>query len=233
MILKDAPIIDLRGIAAEHFAGLESVQNVRTVILDESNADAFMRVPRVDVRSHVIVKRDEQLIIGQQEFDDALLSTLADGTRLVLLGQALIEGFTPSLFLQKVDRLRLYGQALYADAVSAGAFLSRTVRLQGQLLPMPHRAHRWIGSTTLTLDRLRSLAHRPVVSIGTITIDPQVAAADIVEHLVSIVQIGEVKGLEAAVCALLARCTVRLGTVSLSQTQTTPAGHPALRVVSA
>jgi hypothetical protein len=233
MIIKDAPIVDLRGIAAGHFAGLERVENVRTVILDTSNADAFMRVPRVDVRSHVIVQPDEQVIIGQQEFDDLLLSGLADGTRLVLLGQALIDGFTPELFLRKVDRLRLFGQALYADTVSAGAFLSRTERLQGQLLPMPCGAQRWIGSNTLTVNRLRSLAQRPLVSIGTITIDPQVDPSDINEHLVSMVQIGEVKGRESAVCALLARCTVRLGTVSLSQEQTKPAGPSALRVVSA
>ena len=231
MTIKDVPILDLRGVPVEQLANVEQVQNVRTIVLDAQNAEAFMRIPRVNVRSHLIVKPDESLFTGQIDLNDPYLSRMQDDTSCVLLGQALIDGFTISLFLRKVRSIRIYGQVLYADAASAGALLSRTERLQGQLLWMPRHSRRWIGATHLDVERLQSLNGKPVVSIGPITIDPQVTVADITSLVPAMTQIGEIKGREDVVCALLSRCKTRLGNYSLSQAQTTPVSHPALRVV--
>ena len=94
MILKDVPILDLRGIAVDRIAQIDRIENVRTVVLDPRNADAFMRVSRADVRSHIIVGDDELLCTGQIEFDDVYLAGLPDRTACVLLGQGLVDGFT-------------------------------------------------------------------------------------------------------------------------------------------
>lgn len=214
-IIRDAPILDLRTISAEAIAKIDRVENVRTVVLNSENAEAFMRIPRVDVRSHLIIKPDETFSVGQIEFTDSYLEKLPDNTKLVVLGHALIDGFTIPLFLKKIQSIRIYGQILHSDSKSAGALLSRLERLQGQLLTMRPNAIRWIGSTYLDTNLLESIGGRPVVSIGTITIDPRVTPRDITESINSMAQIGEVRGREETTCALLSICARRLGSYSL------------------
>jgi hypothetical protein len=214
-VIRDLPILDLRAISPEDIDKIDRVENVRTVVLNRDNAEAFMRIPRNDVRSHLIVKPDETLSIGQYEFGDSYLEKLADNTRLVVLGHTLIDGFTIPLFLQKVRSIRIYGQVLYSHGKSAGALLSRLERLQGQLLAMAPAAVRWIGTTYLDADLLKSVAGRPVASIGPITVDRGVTAQDIIGSIPSMVQIGELKGKEDAICALLSVCRRRLGSYSL------------------
>lgn len=215
-IIRDLPILDLRAISAEAISNIDRVENVRTVVLTSENAEAFMQIPRVDVRSHLIIKPEETLTIGQIEFNDSYLNTLPENTKLVVLGHALIDGFTIPLFLKKIQSIRMYGQVLYSHSKSAGAFLSRLERLQGQLLMMWPNAIRWIGSTYLDTNLLESISGRPLASIGRITIDPRITVSDIRENIISMVQIGEIKGREETICALLSVCTRRLGTYSLS-----------------
>jgi len=214
--IRDMPILDLRAISAEAVSKIDLVENVRTVVLSTENAEAFMGIPRVEVRSQLIVKPEETLTIGQIEFNDSFLSTFPENTKLVLLGHAIIDGFTTALFLKNIKSLRMYGQVLYSDSESVGALMARLERLQGQLLQMRPNAIRWIGSTYLDTQRLESIAGRPVVSIGPITIDPRVTANDITEHISSMVQIGELNGREEAICALLSVCDRRLGPYTLS-----------------
>jgi hypothetical protein len=79
---------------------------------------------------------------------------------------------------------------------------------------MRQNSARWIGSTHLDANLLESVRGRSVVSIGTVTIDPRVAVSDITESIDSMVQIGEVRGKEESICALLSLCTRRLGSYS-------------------
>lgn len=215
-IIRDLPILDLRAISVEAISTIDLVENVRTVVLSSENAEAFMRIPRVDVRSHLIIQSGETLVIGQIEFNDSYLDELSDDTRLVVLGHILIDGFTIPLFLKKIQSIRVYGQVFYSDSKSAGALLSRLERLQGQLLLMRPNAIRWIGSTYLNTELLKSTRGCPVISIGTITIDPGVTASDITENINSMAQLGEIKGREETICALLSVCTQRLGSYSLA-----------------
>lgn len=215
-IIRDLPILDLRAISAEALSNIDSVENVRTVVLSTENAEAFMGIDRVEVRSHLIIKPDETLFIGQIEFGDDFLGRLQENTQLVILGHALVDSFSIPLFLQKVQNLRMYGQVLYSDSKCAGAIMSRLGRLQGQLLQMRPNAVRWIGSTYLDANLLASVSGRPVVSIGPITIDPKVNADDVTRSIDSMVQIGEVRGREESVCALLSVCDRRLGSYSLA-----------------
>jgi len=215
-VIKDLPILDLRTVSAEAISKIDLVENVRTVVLSTENAEAFMRIPRVEVRSHLIIKPDETLSIGQIEFNDRFLNGLPDNTKLVVLGHAIIDGFTIPLFLDKIQSLRIYGQVLYSDLRSAGALTARLERLQGQLLRMQPNAIRWIGQTYLDAHLLETISGRPIASIGPITIDPRVAVTDITERISSMVQIGEIIGREEAICALLSVCDRRLGTCTLS-----------------
>lgn len=215
-VIRDLSILDLRTVSAEAISNIDLVENVRTVVLSSENAEAFMRIPRVDVRSHLIIKPDETLVIGQIEFNDDYLDTLSDNTNLVVLGHALVDGFTIPLFFKNIQRMRMYGQVVYSDSKSIGALLSRLERLQGQLLQMSPGATRWIGSTRLDTSLLESIRRRPVVSIGPISIDPRVSVTDITDNIGSMVQIGEINGREEAICALLSVCNRRLGTYMLS-----------------
>jgi hypothetical protein len=216
-VIRDLPILDLRGVSTEAISKIDLVENVRTVVLDSENSEAFMQIPRVEVRSHLILKSDETLSIGQLEFDDNFLDGFPDNTRLVVLGHAFIEDFTIPLFLKKIRSLRIYGQVLYSNSRSVGALMARLERLQGQLLRMQPNAIRWIGETYLDTPILQTIVGRPVVSIGPITIDPRVAVSDITEGINSMVQIGEIIGREETICALLSRCDRRLGTCTLSE----------------
>jgi hypothetical protein len=211
-IIKDLPILDLREVSIDAISKIASVENVKTVVLNTENAEAFMKVPRVEVRSHLIVQPDESLFIGQIEFDDSFLSALSENTKLVILGHLLIDGFSTSLFNERIQGLRVYGQIFYADKISVGALLARLERLQGQLLRMQRNAVRWIGVTTLTASRLASLAGQPVIGIGTINIDPSLTPEDITSGINSMVHIGEITGPEESICALLSVCDRRLGT---------------------
>ena len=56
------------------------------------------------------------------------------------------------------------------------------------------------------------LAGRPVLSIGTMTVDPQLTAKEIREGISSMVHIGEITGSEEAVAAVFSVCDRRLGT---------------------
>jgi hypothetical protein len=215
-VIKDLPILDLRNVLPSVLENVERVENVRSVVLAPEQVEAFMRVSRVNVRSHLIVTPEETLAIGQIEFNDTYFDSLADGTRLVVLGHLFVDGFTPELFLRKVGGLRMYGQIFYSDKHSAGLILSRLTRLQGQLLSMSPQAIRWIGSTYLDTKLLREVASRPVVSVGPIVVDPQLEAADIQSGFSSVTQIGEILGKEPQVCAVLSVCRNRLGPYSLS-----------------
>lgn len=211
-IIKDLPILDLREASIDAISMIASVENVKTVVLSTENAEAFMKVPRVEVRSHLIVQPDESLFIGQIEFNDSFLSQLSENTKLVILGHLLIDGFSTSLFNERVQGVRVYGQIFYADKRSVGALLARLERLQGQLLRMQPNAVRWIGVTTLTAGKLASLAGQPVIGIGTVNIDPDLTPEDITSGISSMVHIGEITGPEESICALLSVCDRRLGT---------------------
>jgi len=214
-VIKDLPILDLRGISPAAISLIDLVENVRTVVLDNENAEAFMRIPREEVRSHLIINSDETLSIGQLEFNDGFLEQFPDNTKLVVLGHTIVDGFSIPLFLKKIKNLRIYGQVLYSDSKSVGALLARLERLQGQVLRMKPDAIRWIGPTYLDTNALEAVSGRPIVSIGPITIDHGVGTQDITSTINSMVHIGEMIGREEAICALLSVCDRRLGTYSL------------------
>lgn len=215
--IKDVPILDLRAVASEAISQIDLVENVKTVVLSTENVEAFMEVPRVEVRSHLIIHPDETLFIGQIEFNDSFLNQLSENTKLVILGHVLIDGFSIPLFHERILSLRVYGQIIYANARSAAALLARLERLQGQLIRMRPNSIRWIGVTNLNADRLEAVSGRPVVSIGPIKIDSDLRATDITERIPSMVQIGEIIGREEAVCALFSVCDRRLGTYRVAQ----------------
>jgi hypothetical protein len=215
-VIRDLPILDLRSISTADIGKIERVENVRTVVLNPANAEAFMRVPRTDVRSHLIIKDDEILHIGQIEFNDKFLETLADNTSLVVLGHIFVDGFTPELFFRKIQAMRMYGQVLYSHTKSVGALLSRLERLQGQLLQMPPNSIRWVGATYLDKTLLDSVSGYSIVSIGMLTLDPKVTLNDLTSHLKSMVQIGELKGKEETISAFLAVCNRRLGPCTIA-----------------
>lgn len=210
--IRNIPILDLRSVSAEAISNIDLVENVKTVVLSTENVEAFMEVPRIEVRSHLIIHPDETLYIGQIEFNDIFLSQLPENTKLVILGHVLIDGFTIPLFLERIKTFRVYGQIVYADAKSAGALLARLERLQGQLLRMRSNSVRWIGVTEVNADKLASVSGQSVVSIGPVTIAADVAPADIIQNVDSMVQIGELFGSEEALCALFSVCDRRLGT---------------------
>jgi hypothetical protein len=211
-IIKDLPILDLREVSIDAISRIASVENVKTIVLSTENAEAFMKVPRVEVRSHLIVQPDESLFIGQIEFNDSFLSQLSKNTKLVILGHLLIDGFSTSLFNERIQGLRVYGQIFYADKRSVGALLARLDRLQGQLLRMQPNAVRWIGVTNLTASKLAGLAGQPVIGIGPVNIDPGLTPEDITSGISSMVHIGEITGPEESICALLSVCDRHLGT---------------------
>ena len=215
--IKDVPILDLRAVASEAIAQLDLVENVKTVVLSTDNVEAFMEVPRVEVRSHLIIHPEESLFIGQIEFNDHFLNQLAENTKLVILGHVLIDGFNIQLFHERISSLRVYGQIIYADARSAAALLARLERLQGQLIKMQPDSVRWIGLTNLNAKKLETVSGKPVVSIGPINIDADLPPSDIIKHIPSMVQIGEILGPEEAVSALFSVCDRRLGTYRIAR----------------
>lgn len=210
--IRDIPILDLRSVSVEAIAKIDSVENVKTIVVSTENVEAFMEVPRVEVRSHLIIHPEEKLFIGQIEFNDRFLDQLPQNTKLVILGHIMIDGFNVELFQDRIQSLRSYGQIIYADARSAGVLLARLERLQGQLLRMRPNSVRWIGTTNVTAERLETLSGRPVLSIGPLNLDPDLPPAEITEHISSMVQIGEIFGPEEAICALFSVCDRRLGT---------------------
>jgi hypothetical protein len=214
-VIRDLPILDLRTISVEAIGHIERVENVRTVVLNSDNAEAFMRVPRADVRSHLIIKNDETLFIGQIEFNDEFLHTLRDNTKLVVLGHVFVDSFTLSTFRTKILSMRMYGQVLFSDSQKVGAVLSRLERLQGQLLQMEPNSIRWIGSTYLDKVLLESVSGCSIASIGVLTLDHKLTLNDFTTHIKSMVQIGELKGKEETICSLLSVCGRRLGPYSL------------------
>ena len=216
-VIRNIPILDLRSVSAEAIAKVDLVENVKTVVLSTENAEAFMEVPRVEVRSHLIIHPDETLFIGQIEFNDTFLNQLPENTKLVILGHVLIDGFTIPLFRERVAAFRVYGQIVYADEKSAGAVLARLERLQGQLLRMRPDSVRWIGSTEVNADKLASVSGRSVLSIGPVKINPEVTATNITRNIDSMVQIGELFGSEEALCALFSVCDRRLGTYCVTE----------------
>lgn len=216
-VIRNIPILDLRSVSADAISRVDLVENVKTVVLSTENVEAFMEVPRVEVRSHLIIHPDETLFIGQIEFNDSFLSQLPEHTKLVILGHVLIDGFTIPLFLERIKIFRVYGQIVYAEARSAGAVLARLERLQGQLLRMRPDSVRWIGSTEVNADKLASVSGRSIISIGPLAINPAVAATDITRNIDSMVQIGELFGPEEALCALFSVCDRRLGTYCITE----------------
>ncbi|HJP92575.1 MAG TPA: hypothetical protein VJ875_11515 [Pyrinomonadaceae bacterium] len=211
-ILREVPILDLREVSIDAISMIKLVENVKTVVVSTENVEAFMKVPRVNVRSHIIVHPDESLFFGQIEFNDSFLSKLPENTKVVILGHLLMDGFSTSLFNERVQGLRMYGQIFYADKRSVGALLARLERLQGQLLRMQPNAVRWIGEINLTPSKLGSLAGRPVIGIGPLNIDPGLTPEDIKSGISSMVHIGEISGPEESICALFSVCDRHLGT---------------------
>jgi hypothetical protein len=197
-IIREVPILDLREVSIDAISMIKLVENVKTVIVSTENVEAFMKVPRVNVRSHIIVHPDESLFIGTIEFNDSFLSKLPENTKVVFLGHLLVDGFSTRLFNERVKGMRMYGQIFYADKGSVGALLARLERLQGQLLRIQPNAARWIGEINLTASRLASLACQPVISIGPINIDPGLTPEDIKSGISSMVHIGEISGRKKA-----------------------------------
>ena len=214
-IIRDVPILDLRNVSIDAISMIKAVENVKTIVLSTENVEAFMKVSRDEVRSHLIVHPDESLFIGQIEFNDSFLSEIPENTKVVILGHLLIDGFSTSLFNERVQSLRHYGQIFYSDKRSAGALLARLERLQGQLLRMKPNAVRWLGATNLTASKLASLAGQPVIGIGPLNIDPDLTPEDIKSGISSMVHIGDISGPEESICALLSVCNQHLGNYAI------------------
>lgn len=220
--IRDVPILDLREIPTRLFGAIGRVEVVRTVVLSSTNADAFMGVSREGVRSHLIIRPEEKLVIGQIPLTDEFLESLPDNSQCVILGHPFLDSFNIALFQSKVRTIRVYGQVLYSDRRLAGTLLSRLIRLQGQFLKTPPNALRWIGPRVLDGTVLKSIDGRGVVSIGRITIDPQVSAKDLTDHIPEITQIGEIVGTEETVSALMSLCKYRVGMYRVVESQAPP-----------
>jgi len=229
-IITDMPLLDLRHIPVEAFAALASIDNVKTILLDRSNAEAVMRVSRSNVRSHVIIEDNEIVLTGQVRFTDSYLSVLPDDICLVVVGHLIVSQLDVRLLCTKIRTMRVFGQILYSHPNTMGLLLSRLERLQGQIVNVPEGAIYWIGATLLDQRRLNSVSRRSVVSIGPITIDNMVDVHSITSAITSIVQIGELRGREDLVCALLSVCSRRLGSCIITPPAPTSQGS-ALQII--
>ena len=213
--IKNLPILDLREVPNEDINKIGLVENVRTVILSKSNFDSFIEVKRKNVRSHLIIEEDEVLVIGQIEFNNEFLSEIQANNKLVLLGHALVDEFDIDIFNKTIKSVRIYGQIFYSNNRCVGALMARLERLQGQMIQMQPSAVRLIGETNLDLKLLYELKSKSIASIGPINIHEEVSPKQIAENIESIAQVGEIRGSEDSVCALMSLCRTHLGPVKV------------------
>jgi hypothetical protein len=224
-VIRHLPILDLRKVSSHSFELLDAVEDVRTVILAPTNAAAFAAIDKKNVRSQLVVYPHETLVVGQLEFDETYLNTLADQRSLVVVGHVFVGTVPSSLLRLKIKSLRMYGQIFFSCAITAGVLQARLERLQGQILEIPPDSLRWVGPTLLDKALLNGRRHLHIVSIGTLTIAPNVTPADLVYSIEAMTQVGELRGRELSIAALLSICKRRLGDYSILTSPVDPKSY--------
>jgi len=173
---KRMKVLDLREISVESIRNIESVEEISLVLLSPENAHAWSDVPARDVKAVFTAPEDYRIYTGQPELIPEMLEFLESPLRLVVSGQIFLTAFEPSQITEAFHELILNGQAYVSSAEAKAALESVTNVVSGEIFVVPFDHTRWIGPSILGPEYLRNSHHRPLVTVGELTVSKRMGA---------------------------------------------------------
>jgi hypothetical protein len=208
-------VLDLRGVAPELVAQIESIESVGVVLLDEQNQSSLGQAVVKSVGAREVASADMRVLTeGWLEISKATVEGMSPGQKLLIIGLVYFQSdVPPALVSEKFEQLRVVGVVL-AGAGVLGALMGRmnitgtTVTLPDEPAPMVRN----IGRNDVTPEYLTHLPDGNLyVNVGATVLAEDVTEALLAQKIKSYYNIGATIGSKAQIGLLKARCPVNLG----------------------
>ncbi len=214
-------VLDLRGVAQERVAGIESLKINGVVLMDEGNRDGLADVKTQINGTVLVVDPDLRLIIEpDMEFSKAAMAAMPAGQKVMLVGNVFFKPDVPAeLIGEKFERLYVVGIVLACEGVH-GALLGKG-EITGISITLPDdvgQVVRSVGKSTWTQEYLSRVADGTTyVNIG-VTRIPEGVAEDLVERKIrGYHNVGKTVAREAVLALLKSRCPTNMGEFSAEE----------------
>jgi hypothetical protein len=208
-------VLDLRGVSADQVAAIESVIEVKIIILDEENRQSLRPAHLSAVGSIVVAGPDERVIAwAQLDISNASLEKMPPAQKLVLLGNIFLKpDVNPELAAEKIERLQVVGTLICTDGVQ-GMLIGRLRLANGVCIVLPDNVGpvvRCLGQTTITTGYLHALEDNTTyVNIGRTEVED--APPELVRQKILVYHnAGETAGPRNLLASIRARCATDLG----------------------
>jgi hypothetical protein len=214
-------VLDLRGVAHERVAGIESLKINGVVLMDEGNRDGLADVKTQINGTVLVVDPDLRLIMEpDMELSKAGLAAMPAGQKVMLVGNVFFKPDVPAeLIAEKFERLYVVGIVVACEGVH-GALLGKG-EMTGVSITLPDDVGdvvRSVGESTWTQEYLSRVADGTTyVNIG-VTRIPDEVPEDLVERKIrGYHNVGQTVGREAVLALLKSRCATNMGEFSAEE----------------
>jgi hypothetical protein len=214
-------VLDLRGVAQERVAGIESLKINGVVLMDEGNRDGLADVKTQINGTVLVVDPDLRLIMEpDMEFSKAAMAAMPAGQKVMLVGNVFFKPDVPAeLIGEKFERLYVVGIVLACEGVQ-GALLGKG-EITGISITLPDNVGevvRSVGESRWTQEYVSRLADGTTyVNIGETRIADEVPE-DLVERKIrDYHNVGQTVAREPVLALLKSRCRTNMGEFSAEE----------------
>jgi hypothetical protein len=122
--IENVGMLDLRTASPEEIGRLRHLKNVGTVLITPELRGALKDIVSENVGAFIEASAEERVLIGPVlDIDAAMLETMSDGQKLIVIGVlSFAADAPPALVSQKFERVRLTGILIAPKAVSGALF---------------------------------------------------------------------------------------------------------------
>jgi len=214
-------VLDLRGVAQERVAGIESLTVNGVVLMDEANRDGLADV-KTQINGTVLVVDPDLRVIMEpdMEFSKAAMAAMPEGQKVMLVGNVFFKPDVPAeMIAEKFERLHVVGIVLACEGVH-GALLGKG-EIAGMSITLPDdvgEVVRSVGKSRWTQEYLSRVADGTTyVNIG-VTMIPDGVAEDLVERKIrDYHNVGKTVARETVLALLKSRCRTNMGEFSAEE----------------
>jgi signal peptidase I len=165
---KGLMVLDLREVSVDSIQNIESVDDVRLVLLSPENAHAWSSVAATNVMSTYIAPKEYRVYTGQPELLPEMLEFLAEPLRLIVSGQLFLTSFEPQQILEAFKELIVLGGVYVSSAEAKSAVESIANIVAGGIAIVPAEHIRWIGESILGPENVSGIQQTPLVACGSL-----------------------------------------------------------------
>jgi hypothetical protein len=213
--IKSVGVLDVRGVAAEQIARIESLKSIGVVLVDESCRSALEGASMVSVGAVAVVEPDVRVLVEScLEISRVTMEGMPAGQKLLLVGIVFFKpDVPPALVAEKFESLQVVG-VLLAPAGVQGALIGK-MQIIGVSVTLPDDVGPVIRSIGQTFADQKYLSYLEdgvtYLNIGRTRFAEDVTEALLAQKISAYYNVGQTLAPPPLLALLKARCPTNLG----------------------